>query len=412
VIAIRQIVRWPIPSLADRYSGRANGIGFLRLALAFTVLFGHSWPLALGRRNLLSAQTYGQTYLGLLAVYGFFVLSGFLITGSALRVSPPRYLWHRALRILPAFWVCLIVTAFVIAPAVALYERGDLSGFWHDPRGPFSYLRANWLLGMRQYSISGLLSDVPFGRRAEPGGAFDGSLWSLEYEMLCYLLVAALAASAVLVRAPRAMVLLTLGLFWIIVEDFIRAAGVHTRPAKHGILGPYPGIGVLDKQLVIYLTFLFLLGAVAKLYAHRLPMHGGLAALAAVIMAGSLRLGGFHVVGLPALAYLLLYAAVSLPRWLQPIGRRHDYSYGVYIYAFPVQQVAALTVGLRYGLAGNLALSVLGTMVLAVLSWHLVERPALSLKDWTPRIARPRSVHAVIPTSPAPAARVPAGPAA
>jgi peptidoglycan/LPS O-acetylase OafA/YrhL len=370
-----------VASFADRFDPKANAIGFLRLSFAFAVLVAHCWPLALGHAMLGAAESSRQTDVGQLAVYGFFVLSGFLVAGSALRFSLPRYLWHRALRILPGFWVCLVVTAFVIAPAVAVYERDSLAGFWDRPDGPFAYLRANWSFAMDQWSISGLLRGVPYGRQMKDGGPFNGSLWSLRYEVLCYLLLAALSAAAVLRRAPRAVVLLTLAAYWVVVEDFVRADGIRTRPLKHGNLGPYPLVGVFDKQLVIYLAFVFLLGAVARLYAHRLPVHGALAAGAAVALAASTRWGCFYVVGLPAWAYLVLYAAVALPRRLRPVGRRRDYSYGIYIYAFPVQQVVALVVGLRYGFVGYLALAVLGTVLLAVLSWHLVESPAMSLKN-------------------------------
>lgn len=396
---VRDLVTQPVPTLADRYDGRANSINFLRLVLAFAVLLSHSWPLGLGRPNLGLRETYGQTDVGTLAVYGFFVLSGFLITGSALRVTVRRYLWHRGLRILPGFWVCLIVTAFVAAPVVALDEQGSLRGLWSHPQGPWQYLQANWLLGMRQYPIGGLLSDVPYTGRA--GGAFDGSLWSLKYEVACYLLVALLAVGAALVRAKRIVLLLATAGYWVIVEDFVRGDGWRSLPPSHGPLGPYPLVGTFDQQLLIYLLFLFALGAVARLYAHRLPIHLALATLAAVTLALSMRYGGFYLVGLPAWAYLVMYAAVALPRWLQRVGRRRDYSYGVYIYAFPVQQMVALFVGVRYGLAGYLALSVLGTTVLAVLSWHLVERPAMALKDWTPRFARSRDV-APLPVEEAP----------
>ncbi|MEU4713352.1 acyltransferase [Micromonospora purpureochromogenes] len=370
-----------LPTLADRFDGRANSIGALRLALAFAVLVAHCWPLALDRPMLGSTETMKQADVGKLAVYGFFVLSGFLITGSALRFSLPRYLWHRALRILPGFWVCLLVTALVVAPAVAYYERGTLDGFWDHPQGPLQYLQANWLFAMDQWTISGILSDVPYGRGMKGGGPINGSLWTLRYEVLCYFMLAALMAAAVLTRARRAVVLLLLGVYLVVVEDFVRGDGLVVLPAKHGVLGPYPVVGQFDMRHVIYLTLPFLLGAVAKLFAHRVPMTGWLAALAAVGVAGTARFGAFYVVGVPLLAYLLLYLAVGLPRWLHTAGRKRDYSYGIYIYAFPVQQVFAMLIGVRYGFVTYLVASTAGTLLLAALSWHLVERPAMLLKD-------------------------------
>jgi peptidoglycan/LPS O-acetylase OafA/YrhL len=174
------LVRWRgAPTLSQVYSPTANAVGFLRLSLAYVVLVSHTWPLGFGARNPLLAQTHGQTDLGTLAVYGFFVLSGFLVAASGRRLGGRRFWWHRFLRIFPGLWVCLLVTALVIAPCVAWYEHGSLVGFWSAPDGPLRYLRADWWSGMRQYPISGLLSTVPYARVTGVVGPFNGSLWSL-----------------------------------------------------------------------------------------------------------------------------------------------------------------------------------------------------------------------------------------
>src|SRR5512138_3457073 len=88
----RGLSRLSLPTLAERFDGRANSIGAIRLALALAVLLAHCWPLALGRPMLGSAETMKQADVGKLAVYGFFLLSGLLITGSALRFRAPRSL--------------------------------------------------------------------------------------------------------------------------------------------------------------------------------------------------------------------------------------------------------------------------------------------------------------------------------
>jgi peptidoglycan/LPS O-acetylase OafA/YrhL len=64
---------------------------------------------------------------------------------------------------------------------------------------------------------------------------------------------------------------------------------------------------------------------------------------------------------------------------LNRLIRTGDYSYGIYIYAFPVQQTIAsfypkIPIGLYLLVCSFL------TFVLAILSWHLVEKYALSLK--------------------------------
>ena len=133
--------RWgPSRTLADEFSPRANSIGFLRLVLATSVLVAHAGAARLRRANYGLRGHPRPARLRRLGVYGFFVLSGFLITASGMRFSLPRYAWHRFLRIFPGFWVCLVVTAFVIMPLVALYERDTLAGFWNHPNGPFDYI--------------------------------------------------------------------------------------------------------------------------------------------------------------------------------------------------------------------------------------------------------------------------------
>ncbi|MFU8849622.1 acyltransferase family protein [Micromonospora sp. SL1-18] len=373
-----------LPTLEERFSSRHNALGLIRLVLASAVVVGHAWPLGLGLDQPGRGGTGGQTDLGNLAVFGFFVLSGFLITGSGLRFTAGRYTWHRILRIFPGLWVCLLVTALVIAPVVALYERGSLDGFWHHPLGPFDYITSNWFAAMTQYRISNLLTEGPYGQSF--GGsptAFDGSLWSLKYELMCYALVAALMVTAVLRKAPRAVLLLAAVCYAFMLADLLHAKEWTIEPPGRGTIGPLPLLGTFQIRHVIYLGFAFLLGAAARLYRHRLPMHGAVAAAAGVVMALTLWHGGFHTIGLPAFVYLLLYLAVALPGRLQNVGRKRDYSYGIYIYGWPAQQLIALVGGTRYGMPVYVLLSLLGTLVLAVPSWHLVERPAMSLKDRT-----------------------------
>lgn len=99
-------------------------------------------------------------------------------------------------------------------------------------------------------------------------------------------------------------------------------------------------------------------------------------------------LGGFLTVGLLAYAYLILWLTVALPSLLHGIGRDRDYSFGVYIYGFAMQQVVALVGGARWGLPGYLAVCLVSTLIVAAASWHLVEKPALQWKNWNPAAKR------------------------
>jgi peptidoglycan/LPS O-acetylase OafA/YrhL len=101
-----------VARLADAFDPRHNALAALRLGFAGLVALAHAWSVGFGHQPRI-----GQTDVSALAVDGFFVLSGFLVARSWLRLqSFRRYAWHRFLRIMPGFWVCLVVTAAVVAP--------------------------------------------------------------------------------------------------------------------------------------------------------------------------------------------------------------------------------------------------------------------------------------------------------
>jgi peptidoglycan/LPS O-acetylase OafA/YrhL len=383
-------VRWPRSrTLAETFSSRANSVGFLRLVLATSVLVSHTWPLGLGRGNFGGDETGGQADLGALGVYGFFVLSGFLITASGLRFGLGRFAWHRFLRIFPGLWACLLLTALVLAPLVTLYEHGTLAGFWQEPHGPLTYLRANWWTALRSFGIHDVFSNTPWGQRAGGASVINGSLWSLVYELSCYVLVGTLAVTGVLKRAPRLVLVLTVWVYLVLVNDFVdqaRRGHFRVETGPHPAFGPFPLIGYLGLNYLLPLLLMFLIGATFQLYKDRIPMHPALIAAAAAVAVLTAFFGGFLVLGMPAYAYLLVAAACYLPKWLQGVGRKRDYSYGIYIYAFPMQQLMVLLTGARWGVLAYLGMSFVATVVLAAVSWHAVEHPAMLLKDWTPRV--------------------------
>ncbi|MFI8822850.1 acyltransferase family protein [Streptomyces sp. NPDC053431] len=380
-------LRWSHGSIAQLFSGRDNSLGLLRLGLATAVIFSHASILGYGAKEYGLEFSGGQVTVGNLAVYGFFVLSGILVTRSGARLPLGRFLWHRALRILPGFWVCLLFTAFVVAPALYWYVHGDLAGLGGTKGplgfadGPLGYLRADWAVATRHYDIAGLMTYA----RSEGwlhNGAFNGSLWTLRYEVLCYVGVAVLAVTGILKRARRAVLLVAALFYWLVVrqasaEPFWGGAS-HARYLE---VQQIPLMGAVTPQWLIYLGLAFSLGTIIELYRDRIPVSDPLGVAALAVFVGSLHYGWFFLVGLPALAYLLVWLAIRLPRPFRRVGARHDYSYGIYIYGFLVQQTLALIGWTRWGMAAYLGLTLLFTLLLAVASWHLVERPALRLKD-------------------------------
>ena len=370
-----------MPTLADRWLPKANSFGLLRVSMAFGVLLAHSWPVGFALPNGGDGLTAHQTDIGNLSIDGLVIVSGFLVTDSGLRFSLREYAWRRFIRIFPGLWTSLVVVALVIAPLVAIYENGNLSGFWTHHDGPFSYIATNSLASMDQFPISGLLSTTPYGHAGGGPSAFQGSLWSLRYEFGCYVIIAILIGTAALRRWPRTVLVMAGVAYLLILRDVFSASTWTIRPPNNGAIGPIPLLGSFAYTWTLYLGFVFLLGAAMRLYLHRVRMHGALAAVAVLLMLVTMWRGGWLAIGLPAYAFLLIYLAVALPAPFTRLGRTRDYSFGVYLYGFPIQQALALAGGARWGLPAFILLSAAGTLACAALSWHLVEHPAMKLKD-------------------------------
>lgn len=345
------------PSIGDSLleKGRPNSLNLVRLGLALAVVVSHSFPLG----GFGSDPSLGGLNLGTGAVCGFFAISGFLISASRERLAPAAFFRARALRILPGFWVCLLLTAFVTAPLA-----GWMAGSSWSPASSVSYVVKNVAVWRGQAVITGTLEHVPYGY------AWDDSLWTLPFEAMAYLVVMVLLVSAV--RKHLRLVSTALFLFALVVVLVVslRVEAGWIAPyiiARGSILAPY-----------------FVAGMVLYAWRDRVRVSPVLAVGAAVLLGVGLATGTTIVLAPLAFAYLMLYlGAVIPPRWAQ----RNDISYGVYIYAFLVQQLLATAGFQHFGVLAFIIVSVIGAVALGWLSWLLVERPAMRFKprrSWRP----------------------------
>ena len=366
-------------TLAVGFDPRANSIGFFRWLLAFAVIVSHAGPLAgfYGGRDL-GVQISDEQSLGGVAVACFFFFSGFLITRSRRRVGTVRYFWRRCLRIMPAFWTALLVTAFVLAPIAWWKETGSFDGYWSaDVDSPLTYFARNMFLLLDQHNIAGMGGSLPY---AELGGYhWNGAAWTLAYEFKGYLLVGLLGLVGwtlhrAVVTAVAAAIIVVNGLMW----------SGHADPAGWGPLSDPFGHALLSDSFNLMLLAPFALGMLFALWADWVPIRDWLAWCALLVAAYTYAEGGWNVVGQYGLLYFLMWAAI---RWtaLNNWERFGDFSYGIYIFGWPLQQFGAYF-GLheRGMLAYFVVLTVLAHAV-AFGSWHLIEKPAMSLKDWSPR---------------------------
>lgn len=353
--------------------GRRNAYGLIRFILASLVIVDHAFPLGGFGPDPFWRFTRNQESLGGFAVAGFFVVSGFLIARSAMATDLVGFLWRRVLRIFPAFWLVLVVSAVAVGPWFYRMQHGSLDGYFsRAPGGPLGYLVQNGTLEIRQYGIYDLFRDTPYGLEVN-ASVLNGSLWTLEYEWKCYLILGALGVFGVLHRARALVPVAALGL---------TVLGSLHEAAPDLVRGLAPWLGDIH---FVRLTALFLVGSAAALYPDRVPLDGRLAIGALAVLGGTLFLsGGYHLVGVLAMAYVTLWFAYRAPARLFAFGSKNDYSYGIYVYGFLVQMVLAQLGFHRWGLPAYIGAAWLITLLCAIVSWHVVEKQALKLKNWGP----------------------------
>lgn len=359
-------------TLQECFDPRCNSIGFLRWLMAFLVIFSHAGPIAglYGGHDLGTHLFNGQQSLGGVAVAGFFFFSGYLITGSRIgRSTIWRYLWRRILRIMPAFYLALGLTAFGLAPIAWVHSGHNLRDYFSfGAESPWLYLLRNFDLTLRQRGLAGMGENLPYFAFS---GARDwnGSAWTLRYEFGCYLLVGLLGIFAVLQvrRAALLVVGLVLGLNFCLWNN---------------CLGVFQSHGLFLNPFWLMLLAPFMTGLLMQLYADKIPMDDRLAIFAALVSGGTLVTYGWNVIGQVVFGYFLMWLAIRLP--LQNWEKYGDFSYGVYIFAWPIMTFLTF-----YNVQTHpklyLLLVVVIVHILAFLSWHLVEKPAMSLKSWTPK---------------------------
>jgi len=292
----------------------------MRLLAALLVVVSHTFPLS-GQPPLRIA---GVEDLGALGVSIFFVISGYLVTGSYQR-DPKAYLAKRLLRIEPGLIASLVVTVI----ALSFFTTASAEAYW--PRA-LLYVVRNALLYPATYDLPGVFETLPVAR------AVNGVLWTLRLEFTLYLIV-------MLIRARLALVLALAGgcaLVWLGMT-LAQPDWPQDRLTRIAFLGARNGL-------------LFFAGSALFLTRWKTPLW----------------LGGLSVAAFPILGPLALPTAVM--GLMRPGKLPADLSYGVYIYAFPVQQLLA-----AYGRL-DVITAILVVLPFAALSWFLVERPAMKLK--------------------------------
>jgi peptidoglycan/LPS O-acetylase OafA/YrhL len=337
-------------TLGQIFDPRANALNAWRLGLALAVIVWHSSVLTGRPMPPFAVHQFATQDF----VDGFFAISGFLIPASWL--GKPRlrdYALARALRILPGMWVCLIVTALVIAPIGVAIQGGSVSKLITGG-GPLKFVLRNSAVAYVQFDIGGTPTGIPVS------GVWNGSLWTLQYEVLLYIVVAVLGLIGLLGRRRLFPVALALTLAWT-------------------VLTPCPFDGGTVTERLARLAAMFAAGALIHRFRDMIPARWSLVAASAVIVLAANFLPDYRAIGAIPLAYAVIISGALIHN--KRMNLRTDLSYGTYVYACPIQQVLVIT-GL--GTLNPLVFAIISTVAtlpFAAMSWFLIEKPAMKLKS-------------------------------
>ena len=324
-------------------AGRDNFLP-LRHFAAFLVLYGHSYHLSAWHPPQMDwiEALMPRFSAGSFAVYVFFAISGYLVTASLLR-KPGfwRYVRHRFRRLYPAYLACLLLSVLLLGP---LFTTLPLRDYFAGGSQAWQYLLANLNPVTLAWDLPGVFAHNPVPNTV------NGSLWSLGLEVRWYAYLGLLALLGVVARR---------WLFTAVALAFLAFA------AWEGLQGKPDPLGYRALSMV------FMAGALVANWRERVRVsHLGMVAFVlACVLAHDTR--AFFPLAVAATSYGSYWFAYALPPLNWP--RHIDYSYGLFLYGFPVQQsLLALWPGLEplpfFALAAPLAL------VPAALSWHLLEK--------------------------------------
>ena len=328
--------------------GRSSGFDYMRLILAILIVAFHSIVTTYG---LSAHETMLRSWQGAFIVQMlpmFFVLSGFLVAGSLERCrSLISFLALRALRIFPALGVEVVLSALLMGP---VFTSLTLTEYFSSPI--FSSYILN-IIGDVHYNLPGVFERNPIS-------VVNAQLWTVPTELECYILLSALSLLTLTKR--RNLLLFTYVLFIV----------------AYGIRGVQrTDISLLPARVLIEH---FMSGVVFYLYRDRVPFDGRLAAVAfGLALIPPLVEPRAIYFSSPAIAYLTVYLGLLNPRKISFL-QRGDFSYGLFLYGFPIQQalMATLPGGREWWI--NIAIALPLALGFAMFSWHVVEKRMLRLR--------------------------------
>jgi peptidoglycan/LPS O-acetylase OafA/YrhL len=338
------------PLVADRIAntgGRATGFDYLRFSLAISVILFHTIVTSQGleaQRNIVETN-FGILLQAILPL--FFSLSGFLVAGSLERSkSIAIFLGLRIFRIFPALAVDTIFCAILIGPIFTNLSLWDY--FTH----PDLVVYFQNILGIIHYSLPGVF-------HSNPVSMVNAQLWTIPIELECYLLLTALALLG-FHRRRWAMLFIFVG-FLALLEGRVL-------------------LGLTEPRDGRLLLLCFLAGVVAYQFRDRLRWSPTLLLLSIIFAFVFIKHRDFSYLCCLPITYIVIYLGLLNPKKSKFL-ESGDYSYGLFLYGFPLQQAVVAVVPAAREWYWNAALAIPLALLFSIMSWHLVEKRVLAKKQ-------------------------------
>lgn len=333
--------------LSNIFDNRENNLNLIRLIAAILVIFSHAFALN-GKHDILYLQ---QWSFGTLAVSVFFFVSGILITNSFVNSKNVfEYVFARFIRIIPAYIIVILISIFILGTLFTNLELKEYLTKYET----YQYLK-NLFFFPLYWELPGVFQSNQYYK------AINGSLWTLPLEVLCYAYVLSIGFFSLLRNKILSFSVFILVYFLYLSPDI-----------TFNYFG-YPS----DQILSVFLYFS--LGVVVYNIKEYLVLDKKIAMLSILILLVSLKFGFFKEVFIFFGSYLVLYIGYQNPFKYTSFILKNDLSYGIYIYAFPIQQAFINVYGNMNPLT-NFIYSLFITIIFAFMSWKLIEKKSLKLK--------------------------------
>lgn len=349
-----------------------HGFHLMRICLAVAIVLYHTVPTSDGQYWDMRYWTgpFNGVISAMLPI--FFALSGFLVAGSLERTPRlSQFLTLRVIRLVPALAVEILLCALILGPLVT---TRPLQEYFSDPEF-WAYFRN--IVGDVHFQLPGVFETLPFP------DVVNASLWTVPLELKAYGLLALLM---ILGLTKRRWLLLIVLMTICLLE-----------PVNRIVTGDYGWHGPLQAWPLITCFFC---GMLVYAFRDKLVYNIWLAAAALIGAVICFHFYQSQLWGAPLIAYATtVFGLVRMPKI--PVISSGDYSYGLYLFAFPIQQVFATLFPETLEWYWNAAFSLTLGLAYAALSWHFVENPVLKRKKqilgWVDRTTQAIGTHVVRP---------------